>query len=139
LRSLSKSSWVIFTFTWTTRFMRSCMKDFHLTGNVTLSILGTHHCLMTGPENQTSMRFEAKQAAGEPQAGGASEVDRDDDYLGRGTSATRSVSRSLQDDPWLSTRLRTPHWRFFLFHDRSSGGGIPWTASPENSLRRLLF
>jgi hypothetical protein len=47
LRSLSKSSWVIFTFTWTTRFMRSCMKDFHLTGNVTLSILGTQHCLMT--------------------------------------------------------------------------------------------
>jgi hypothetical protein len=48
-RSLSKSSWVIFTFTWTTRFMRICMKDFQLTGNDTLGTVRTHSRLKVEP------------------------------------------------------------------------------------------
>lgn len=54
---------------------------------------------MVGPENQK--RYEMRDETGRlwPQAGMAPEMDRDDDYLGRGTSAANAVSRSIQDYP----------------------------------------
>ena len=63
LRSLSKSSWVIFTFTCTTRFMRICMKDFQLTGNDTFGTVSTQFVCLSDLKIRKGTRCETRRAA----------------------------------------------------------------------------